>query len=348
VEVEKNAAAGEAVLVWPGVKTAGLTSAGFFRAQLGNLESQAASEGRRITITARRSHGGIPSVAFTAPINGQTVRGYATVVAQPFRGQRSSSELAFVAYWAPTSSFAAETSRLSGIAGCYGPERASLYRIVRDQAFTYMIPPGWSVHDETQDAIDLIDGHGDYVTYEFVGGSQFSDPPSLIRVFLAGAGIASVNAVSTVTTPAQRATTGATQSSEYEEFTANFKGEAVHGLMYALTDTGTGFNTGVVRIVLAAASRWNAVNGALFQMAGSIQHSFTQDLQEIQRLNQQWQNFSDQVANFDDILNTQQLTQDPMTGNFYDAPYDSYEVDGPNGPGYYKDDQRLNIVNRPT
>jgi hypothetical protein len=97
-----------------------------------------------------------------------------------------------------------------------------------------------------------------------------------------------------------------------------------------------------------ALARWNAINGALLQMVGSIQHSFTQDLQEIQRLNQQWQSFSNQVANFDDVLNNQQLTQDPTTGTYYYAPYDSYEADGPNGPGYYYHDQRLNIINRPT
>jgi hypothetical protein len=37
----------------------------------------------------------------------------------------------------------------------------------------------------------------------------------------------------------------------------------------------------------------------------------------------------------------------PTTGIFYyDAPYDSYEVEGPNGPGYYSGDQKLSIINR--
>jgi hypothetical protein len=348
VEVAKNPAADEAVLVSPGIETRGLTAGSFFRSQLSNLQSQAASQGRPITITGHRSHNGIPSVTFTAPINGQTVRGYATVAAQRFRTQLSSSQLALIAYWAPASTFAAQSSGLSRVAACYRPQQASLYHMFKDQVFTYMMPPGWSVRDESQDAIDLVDRHGDYVTYELVGGSEFSDPTSLISVFLGDAGIDSVNALWTQTTPTQRVLSGAAQSSKYEEFTANFKGETVHGLVYALTDVGTGFNTGVVRIVLAAASKWNAINGALLQMVGSIQHSFTQDLQEIQRLNQQWQSVSNQVANFDDVLNNQQLTQDPTTGTYYYAPYDSYEADGPNGPGYYYHDQRLNIINRPT
>lgn len=119
----------------------------------------------------------------------------------------------------------------------------------------------------------------------------------------------------------------------------------MHGLIYGEATNVNGFYDGTVRVGLAQAGNWNAVNGALIQMAGAIQHDFTQDLETINQLNQQWQSFSNQVANFD-TLNTQQLTQDPRTGNFYDAPYDSYEVDGPNGPGYYEDDQKLNIINR--
>ena len=83
-------------------------------------------------------------------------------------------------------------------------------------------------------------------------------------------------------------------------------------------------------------------------MAGSIQHDFRQDLQEIQAVNRQWQDFSGQVANFDDTLNDQQLVQDPSTGQLYEAPYSSYLSTGPQGPGYYlPDGQELNPVERP-
>ena len=118
-------------------------------------------------------------------------------------------------------------------------------------------------------------------------------------------------------------------------------------MIYGEVTNEGGFYIGVVRLGLAPAANWNAVNGALIQMAGFIQHDFTQDLQTINQINQQWQSFSNQVANFDDILNNQQLTQDPTTGIYYDAPYDSYEVDGPTGPGYYNGDQKLNTINRP-
>jgi hypothetical protein len=135
-------------------------------------------------------------------------------------------------------------------------------------------------------------------------------------------------------------------NTEYEEFTATFQGRPVHGLISGQATNSGGFYSGVVRVGLAPAANWNAVNGALIQMAGAIQHDFTQDLATINQVNQQWQNFSNQVANFDDILNNQQLTQDPTTGIYYDAPYDSYDSEGTNGPGYYYGDQKLNIINR--
>jgi hypothetical protein len=114
------------------------------------------------------------------------------------------------------------------------------------------------------------------------------------------------------------------------------------------TSTDGGSTAGVFRLALADGPLWNSLNGALIEMAGSIQHDFTQDLQEIQAVNRQWQDFAGQVANFDDTLNDQQLVQDPSTGQLYEAPYSSYLPNGPQGPGYYlPNGQELNPVERP-
>ena len=57
------------------------------------------------------------------------------------------------------------------------------------------------------------------------------------------------------------------------------------------------------------------------------------------------QNFSGQVESFDDVLNEQQLVEDPTTGTYYEAPYSSYETDGPDRAGYYTSNgERLNPV----
>ncbi len=349
VEVEKDAVGSEAVVVAPAAQTSGLTPASYFQSELSNFESLAAAGGTPITATGNSSQNGIPSSTFTASINGQAASGQATVLVEPLAGQASSSELVFVADWAPQAVFGTESSLLTWIADCYGPEQGSLYQLVQTQAFTYMLPPGWSVPSggEGQDSLVLQDSQGDVVAY-LLGGEgpnfQFDSPQTEIDAYLAYVGIDSVTSLWNVTPPGQNGVPG---NLEYEEFTGTFQGNPVHGLIYSDVSIGGGFNTGVIRLALAQAGSWNAINGALIQMKGAIQHSFVQDLQTINQLNQQWQSFSNQVANFDDTLNNQQLTQDPSTGTYYDAPYDSYDSDGPDGPGYYNGDQKLNIINRP-
>jgi hypothetical protein len=89
-----------------------------------------------------------------------------------------------------------------------------------------------------------------------------------------------------------------------------------------------------------------ALNAPMVEMEGAIQHNFTPDRQENQQINQQEQNFAGQVENFDDVLNSQQLVQDPTEGQYYKAPYDSHDQNGPNGPGYYLNGHLLNPMER--
>jgi hypothetical protein len=138
------------------------------------------------------------------------------------------------------------------------------------------------------------------------------------------------------------------QAEEYLEFTAQWAGRSDHGLVFVGTNTSSSGTYGAMRLSTAPTALWNSINGGLVQMMGAIQHKFTQDLQSLQALNQQWQDFSGQVANFDDTLNGQQLVRDPSTGGYYEAPYSSYLVDGPDGPGYYlPNGQLLDPVARP-
>jgi hypothetical protein len=349
LEVENNVTASEAVLVVPAVQTRGLTAAAFFASQMSTLEAQAKSEGRTITVQTSTSVGGEPAVSFSAPINGQTAQGEASVEVLHLGSQLSSSELVFVAYWAPASTFAGAQGMLASIGRCYGPEPGSLYRVFQDQAFTYIMPPGWTVGDESQNSIDLHDGNTADVSYllaEAVPATEVNSPQTMISYFLKAVGVGSVQALWTTVEPSQQEVAG-TQDAGYEEFTGTLDGGAVHGLIYALTNTGAGDTSGVVRLGLAASAAWNSLNGSLLQMMGAIQHNFTQDLQQLQQINQQWQNFSGQVENFDDVLNSQQLVQDPSTGSYYEAPYSSYQSDGPDGAGYYlSNGERLNEVQR--
>ena len=56
------------------------------------------------------------------------------------------------------------------------------------------------------------------------------------------------------------------------------------------------------------------------------------------------QAFNQQVAGFDDALNSVDIVTDPVTGKNYMASYDAYDQEGANGPGYYLGHTKLKII----
>ncbi len=262
----------------------------------------------------------------------------------------------FFAYWAPKAQFAADAGRLAAIGNCYGPERADLFRVFQDHAFTYILPPAWVVFGEGSDAIDLHGFNNDAdVSYLFWGPLEagvnssvaITSPQSAIDYIFGKIGMTVTSVISTYVLPNQQLSSSV-QGQEYMEFTGRSEGKAVHGIVYMETDIGSGVASGTMRLGVATTNLWDSVNGGLIEMMGAIWHSLSVVIGEINHANQQWQNFSGEVANFDDALNSQQLVQDPSNGQLYEAPYDSYTVDGSDGPGYYlPSGQRLNAVERP-
>ncbi len=337
IEDEANTAATEAVLVIPALETGDVTPTSFFDQSLENLQKQTRSAGGTISVTT--STGGIPSASITARVKGVDISGRATVALIPLQTKLAAAEVVFFAYWAPASKFTADESILSSITRCYGPQKATLFQVFRNQAFTFIMPPGWAIAGLNQNGIILNLGNTADVTYllaEVVPNSESGSAQGLIGYYLNSAGVGDVQAVWTDTSPTQTVSGGAEQQSEFEEFTGSVKGVADRGLIHATAVTDSdGYTSGVIRMALSTKSTWNALNSGLIQMAGSIQHNFTQDLEQLQNLNQEWQNFDGQVESFDDVLNDQQLVEDPTTGTYYEAPYSSYDTDGPDGAGYY-------------
>lgn len=338
VVVGSSPADTEAVLVYPARLTNGLSAASFFTRYLSALDRQNASAGSPVTVQQATGANGLPAVTFTQTVGGTQLHGAATVEVLPLAAPGSSQEAAFVSYWAPASDFSGAAPELSAIAACFGPEPASASRIFQDQVFTYAVPLGWTPFDENANGIDLHGPDGSDVSYLLAGpvqSSEFDSPQSMTAWFLNGVGITGVSSLRSITSPTQQASNGGTESDLYEQFTGTSGGAEVRGLIFAYTVTGGGVSSGYIRMAVAPVGEWNSLNGLMVQIAGSIQHDFTQDLQELQRVNQQWQDFSGQVADFDDTLNQQQLVRDPTTGIYYEAPYSSYDPNGPGGPGYY-------------
>jgi hypothetical protein len=205
------------------------------------------------------------------------------------------------------------------------------------------------VSGENQNGIILNFGDTANVTYllaEAVPSSEAGSAEGLIRYYLGTTGLTDVHALWVTSSPSQTEVSGQLQQTAFEEFTGTIKGVADHGVIYGLADTGSGITAGVVRMALSTAGTWNGLSSGLIQMSGFIQHNFTQDLEQLQNLNREWQAFDGQVQNFDNVLNEQQLVRDPTTGVYYEAPYSSYDPDGPDGPGYYSGGQLLDPVNQ--
>lgn len=352
VEVESDTAGTKAVVVTPALETGNLTPTSYFNSSFATLERQTRSGGGTVNATTRKGANGIPVASFTAHVSGVNLKGKATVSVLPLRTKLASTELVFIAYWAPALQFSSEENMLSSVGQCYGPEKATLFEVFRNKVFTYIAPPGWGIAGQNQNGLILNLGKTADVTYllaEAVPASESGSAEGLIRYYLNSTGLEDVHALWTDTSPSETVSSGAEQQTAYEEFTGSIKGVADHGLVYSGADTGSdGFTSGVIRMALSTEGTWNALNSGLIQMAGSIQHKFIQDLEQLQSLNEEWQNFSGQVDNFDDVLNQQQLVEDPTTGTYYEAPYSAYDASGPDGPGYYTGNgQLLNPVQRP-
>jgi hypothetical protein len=293
---------------------------------------------------------GLPRATVQAEVQGVKLGGEATVTVRPLSTQLASSEAVVSLMFRTRAQYPAESATLAAVGRCYGPERATLFEVFHQPPtapFTFIEPPGWHIGAEGQDDLSLDNAGGTAsATFDlwgpFVAGVNISQPintpADAINYWFGQLGFQDPRELSATTV-------GGTE--EYMEFTATLKGAPVHGLIYMQVSSDNGSTAGVFRLALAYSALWGSLNGALIEMAGSIQHDFSQDLQEIQAVNRQWQEFSGQVADFDDTLNNQQLVQDPTTGKLYEAPYSSYEPDGPRGGGYYlPNGQLLNPVQR--
>jgi hypothetical protein len=347
IVVSKDATGSEAALLYPAALTSGLTPASFFSSYLRYDQQLLAKEGVTLSFKVQQSTTGLPQASIDLRSSRALLTGVARVVVLPVRTQFGAQEVVFSAWWAPPSRWAADSAKLIAVRSCFSPASADLFQVLRDQSFTYIMPTGWAVLDEGQDNLDLRGSNNNAdVSYLFFGvPPQYDTPPLALAHILQVDGVTVTSVLSVTRLADQQISGGAVQGQQYEELLGRYQGRAVHGLVYILTDSGSVGTFGVMRSGFATTNLWNSVNGGLIEMMGAVQHSFVQDLQDIQRLNQQWQAESAQEANFDDIINGQQLVEDPSTGQVYEAPYSSYDSGGADGGGYYgSNGQLLNPV----
>jgi hypothetical protein len=354
IGVTANAAGTEGALLYPALLTRGVTTQSLLASFISYEQHTLGKQGE--TLTYSHSPGTAPAGTIEVRTGGSVLSGRVSVLVLPISTAVTTKVGVAFAYWAPEGQLAAATPTLAAIGSCYEPERAALFQLFRNVGpFTFTMPSGWRVSGLDQNYLQLS-GTGAGVDYELWGPFEqgvnatqpLSSAGSAINYMFSLYGIKVTQVLASYDLPEQAQPTGGFLATEYMEFLGTLNGKATHGFVNMVASINGPSAAGVVRLGLASPALWNSVNGGLLQIMGSVQHNFSGDLEQIAQINRQWQDFSGQVADFDDVLNSQQLVQDPTNGSLYEAAYSSWDPSGPNGPGYYlPNGQLLNPVQRP-
>jgi hypothetical protein len=314
IAVTRDPSATEMAVVYPALLTHGLTPASFYAAYSRVLEQYAATDHNQLSFRLTSAAGQLPQAVVTGRAGRVQVAGRATVTVLHYATAIAASEVVFSAYWAPTARLAADSTLLAGIGRCYGPEAGTVYQVVQDQVFAFALPQGWKVSDEGQDNVDIVGDGGQadasYLLTLLPTSEAGTTPRSLLDAVLGRLHIQVTRFISSSDTPLQQNASGGVSGEEVDEFTGQFAGKAVHGLVYVTSSAGGSVTSGVLRLGLANATAWNGVNSGLIKVMTSIQHSAGQDAAQWHHLTSQWQQFNQTTQQFDDVLNGVQEVQD--------------------------------------
>jgi hypothetical protein len=338
--VSKDPSDLEESTVTPVLLTSGLTPAKVFTSSLASLKTEITQAGGTLSDTITGS-GSTPTATLALTSKGTALTGQAKLVVLSEKTAHGTQVAALLASWAPSASFASQRATLAAVGACYGPSQGTFYDVRQDQVFTYAIPLGWSVVNEQQDALEIAQGNNASASYTLTllpNGTGVNSAQGLESYALPKLGVQIDQVIATAQTAPTQASNGGTQSEIYQEFLGHLtNGQPVHGMVYVDAATGLATPSGVIRLGLTKPELWNSTNGALVHLLDSIQHNFSQDLQQWEHVSQQEQAFSAQVQGFDYALNGVDLVHDPATGQTLEAPYAAFDNDGVHGPGYYDD-----------
>jgi hypothetical protein len=337
IVVHKDQLGSVEATVDPALLGAGQSPAKFFTAALGVLQKSVRQAGNEMSF-GPTSHGGFETASITGRAGKIAISGKASLAVIPTHTAHGSRLAVFSAYWAPPAELAGFGSALKGIGACYGPEPGTLFRIFRDQAFTYPLPAGWTIK-EGVDQLYVNDGANASANYLFSqaipASNGVTDVKSYLQFMFRLLKIKIGTVLNSQSAPNKQTVTGALQQFEQVEFLGSLGSKSVHGIVGAQSVSGGGVTSGSIRLAISTRGLWNSVNPALLRVAAGIQHDFTQDDQQLLRVQQQLQGFARQVQGFDQALDGTDIVSDPATGQTFEAPYTSYSASGPDGPGYY-------------
>lgn len=351
VVVKKDAKGGELALFYPVVLNSGMSLKSFYDTYSGILNKTAEADGGGLNFKITEEESKLITADIDGSFAGKEIKGRAEAVND---GQQS----VFKTYWAPESDFGDEEETLSEIVGCYEKEQGTLFVSHNGSYFSASYPEGWKVTGETQNGIDIAAPNDEgSVNFAYVTGVPGVSTPEEFRDWtFQQFGVENVQITATQSLGDITDQTGTSWSTKASEFNADYKGDAIHGVITTAIGSGYGSFTGVVSVRAAKESSWDELAGALAATqesvkiiaapsgSGSGASSSGPSLPANQpnenplissgeyrdqvndKVSQDWQ---EATMGFDNV-------ESPTTGDQYQAPLNSYDPTGNDGPGYYR------------
>src|SRR5581483_364312 len=233
--VSRDVGGTEEAVVEPALLTSGLSPARFFAVAIRALQKEIAAGGNSLSYRITGNKGDLPEASIVGRAGRVGVAGQARVFLLPDRPAHGSQLVVFSAFWAAPARLGADRSALEAVGRCFRPERATLYRVVDDQVFTYPIPLGWRVASEGQDTLTVADGSNASATYLLTlvpASNGVNSANTLLRYVFGKLGIRVTTVLNSIVLPSQRTSSGALAEQEYGEFTGVLNGRRpLHGVV---------------------------------------------------------------------------------------------------------------------
>ena len=204
-----------------------MTPTKVFNAAMAQLQQDVAANHNSLSFHITGSPGGLPHATVHGRAGNMTFTGQASVSLVSDRTAHGSKLVVFSAFWAPAAALRTDQAALASVAACYQPRAAELFQVVRDSAFTYSIPPGWTVAQEGQDTLTIALGStagANYLLTFLPPTDGIQTPAALLSFVLRTVGVNVTKQLVTLHFPSEVDQNGAVDGFEYVEFTGTFAG----------------------------------------------------------------------------------------------------------------------------
>lgn len=350
VVVKRDPAGKELALIYPVVLSGDRTLKSLFNTYTGVLDATAQADGGgldfRVTERDKKRIQGKVDGTFA----GTKVKGRAQV-------SEAGNQTVFSTYWAPKNELGDEEKVLSAIVGCYRGEQGTPLEVHKGSYFTASIPSGWRVTAETQNGIDIVaPSEEGSVSFAYVTNAPGVTNPEEYRDWTLGTiGLESSRVLATQDLGSVTDQLGTSWSTEASEFEGTVRGDQVHGVIaIGVGNTAYGSFTGMASVRAAKVDDWDKLAGVLAAVQDSIRlistgggsstpgagvslpsnqpnenpltSSYEYRNQVGDKISQDWQ---EAIMGYENV-------ESPSTGDQYQAPLNSYDPTGNDGPGYYR------------